>query len=562
MQDTFTTPMMKQYGDIKKQYTDCLLFYRMGDFYELFNEDAHIGARVLNITLTGKANGKGGRIPMAGVPYHSVDSYLAKLVKAGYKVAICEQLSPPNKKGLVKRDVVRIVTPGTMLDEKALEKKEHNYLICLTVDAKKVALAISDVSTGYFAVTEIPTGFKEKAILDELSRIHPKECILPDALYNYLDFLRLLKTEREMNIFSYGNWDLYAADARLVLLKHFGITSLAGFGLEDKMLAQQTAAVMLGYLQETQKGPVKHIKKIETYGSQNYLLLDRSTVLNLELFTTIREHDHKGTLLSVMDHTTTPMGGRLLKEWMHKPLYDQKSIVARLDAVAELLSRQSYRNELEVLLKEVGDIERLISRCSVGLGNARDLVNLKSSLVSILKIKEQLGKFETGLLKNLTQKIQTTDTIQKIQSNQKVRYSDNLILRESEFPKSSKKRIFLDTVIKLIEDIIIPEPPISIREGGMINFGIDKELDKLRKIVSGSRDFILTLEQEERERTGINSLKVRFNQVFGFYIEVSKSNLDSVPGSYMRKQTLVNAERFITPELKHLDVNYRVHLWN
>jgi DNA mismatch repair protein MutS len=524
MQDSFTTPMMKQYSDIKKQYTDCLLFYRMGDFYELFLEDAHVGAKILNITLTGKANGKGGRIPMAGVPYHAVDSYLAKLVNAGYKVAICEQLSPPNKKGLVKRDVVRIVTPGTMLDEKALEKKEHNYLVSLTHDKKDIALTIADVSTGYFATTQIPTDFKEQVIIDELSRIHPKECILPEHLYNNPSFLQILKSENGMNIFPYADWDIYASDATSFLQKHFGIATLAGFGLENNDLAKETSAAMLGYLKHTQKGPVEHIKKIDMYTTQDYLLLDRSTFLNLELFTTLREHDKKGTLLSVMDQTTTAMGGRLLKEWMRKPLIDKNVIDSRLFAVEELLKKQSQRSELSELLKEVSDIERLISRCSVGLGNARDLINLKNSLVVVLQIKNKLENFDSGLLKKTQEMIRIS--------------------------KAKKLLGTIDGIIELIQKIIIPEPPISIRDGGMIQSGIDKELDRLRKIVNGSRDWIMTLEQEERERTGINSLKIRFNQVFGFYIEVSKTHLNSVPKTYMRKQTLVSAERFITEELK------------
>ncbi|HWY79943.1 MAG TPA: DNA mismatch repair protein MutS [Candidatus Sulfotelmatobacter sp.] len=520
MQDSFTTPMMKQYSDIKKQYIDCLLFYRMGDFYELFLEDAHIGARILNITLTGKANGKGKRIPMAGVPYHAVDAYLAKLVKAGYKVAICEQLSPPNKKGLVRRDVVRVVTPGTMLDEKALEKKEHNYLISLAIDAKKVALTIADVSTGYFATTEIVSDSKEQIIIDELARIHPKECILSEQLYNDPVFLQLLRIEKGMNIFSYAEWDVYANEAESFLQKHFGTATLAAFSLENKKLAQQTSAVMLGYLQETQKGPVQHIKKIDNYSTQDYLLLDRSTILNLELFTTIREHDSKGTLLSLMDQTVTAMGGRLLKEWMLKPLLEKKTIEKRQSAVAEFLEKQSQRQELYELIKEVSDIERLISRCSVGLGNARDLVNLKSSLIIVLQIKNKLKGFENSLIKELASKI-------------------------------TESKIFgIDAIIDLIKTIIVSEPPISIREGGMIQIGIDEDLDKLRKIVSGSRDWLVALEQKEKEKTGIGSLKVRFNQIFGFYIEVSKSNLDLVPATYMRKQTLVNAERFITAELK------------
>lgn len=546
--DNFSTPMMKQYSDIKKQYADCLLFYRMGDFYELFLEDAHIGARVLNITLTGKANGKGGRIPMAGVPYHSVDSYLAKLVKAGYKVAICEQLSPPNKKGLVKRDVVRIVTPGTMLDEKALEKKENNYLISLAVTDKAVALTIADISTGYFATTEITTDFKEQILRDELARIHPKECILPESLYNDSSFLLVLKTEKDMNIFPYPEWEMYASDAKAVLQKHFGVATLAGFGLEHKNLAQETSAALIGYLMATQKGPVQHIKKIESYGTSDHLLLDRSTVLNLELFTTIREHDAKGTLLSVMDQTITAMGGRLLKEWMRKPLLEQKAIEERYDAVSEFLSKSSQRQDLAEHLKEVSDIERLVSRCSVGLGNARDLVNLMNSLKTILKIKQELKEFESTLIKNLAKRIKSSSrtVIPDSEKGSKKTYSRT----HSGIEDLRWNDKFIDGTINLIETIIVPEPPTSVRDGGMIRPGVDKELDRLRKIVNGSRDWIVTLEQEEREKTGIGTLKVRFNQVFGFYIEVSKSHVNSVPITYMRKQTLVNAERFITKELK------------
>jgi DNA mismatch repair protein MutS len=539
MEESFTTPMMKQYGDIKKRYADCLLFYRMGDFYELFLEDAHVGARILNITLTGKANGKGGRIPMAGVPYHSVDTYLAKLVKAGYKVAICEQLSPPNKRGLVKRDVVRIVTPGTMLDEKALEKKENNYLISLSFNEKRVAMTIADISTGYFAATEIMTEAKEQVIRNEIARIHPKECILPENLYNDPDLLTILKNEKDMNIFPYAEWDVYAADAISVLHKHFNVITLAGFNLENKPLAQQTSAALLGYLKETQKGPVQHIKKIDTYITHDYLVLDRSTVLNLELFTTIREHDSKGTLLFVMDQTKTAMGGRMLKEWMRKPLLQKELINARLDAVSEFSKKHLEHQKLYELLEEVSDIERLISRCSVGLGNARDLVNLKNSLEKVLEIKNVLNEFESELIKKLSRKVKASNQFQKTLITQNIRNSEY-----------SEKRDTLDDLIQLIETTIVYEPPISVREGGMINSGVDKELDTLRKIVTGSRDWILELEQKEKEKTGISSLKVRFNQVFGFYIEVSKSHLHAVPSTYMRKQTLVNAERFITPELK------------
>ncbi len=517
MQETFSTPMMKQYEAVKKQYQDCLLFYRMGDFYELFLEDAHIGAKVLNITLTGKANGKGGRIPMAGVPYHAVDAYLAKLVKAGYKVAICEQLSPPNKKGLVERDVVRIVTPGTMLDEKALEKKDNNYIVAVNIEKNSLALSVADVSTGYFATSEFPSENYQQTIADEFARIHPKECILPTKLYNNSDILKILRVENSINIFPFSDWDLYANDASQTLTKHFGVSTLAGFGITEQKSAQETAAALLGYLQQTQKRPVHHIKKIVAYSRDDFLALDRSTIINLELFSTIREHDSKGTLLSVLDQTITAMGGRLLKQWIKKPLVSAVEITGRHDAVEELLEKQSLRTDFRSTIEKVSDIERLFSRLSVGLGNARDLVNLKSSLNTILEIQKSLSNLESKTLHRLSKQIDT---------------------------KAIKK------IIQQIEDIIVEEPPISIREGGMITQNVDKELDRLRKIVGGSREWIVDLEMKEREQTGISSLKVRFNQVFGFYIEVSKSNLNAVPIHYMRKQTLVNAERFITPELK------------
>lgn len=528
MPENKLTPMMQQYATVKAQYPDCLLFYRMGDFYELFMDDAHIGARVLNITLTGKANGNGGRIPMAGVPYHAVDTYLAKLVKAGYKVAICEQLSPPNKKGLVERDVVRIVTPGTMLDEKALEKKENNYIISLQIKKQCIGITIADISTGYFALTECSTNNIEQTLKNELAKIHPAECILPESLYNDPDVLRILKTEKGLNIFPFSAWDTFATDANSVVQKHFGVKTLDAFGVADQKIAIESAAAMLGYLQQTQKGPVAHIKKIETFGTDTHVKLDRSTILNLELFSTIREHDSKGTLLSVLDNTMTAMGGRLLKQWIRKPLLSKDAIEDRHRAVGELLQKQSLRNSLREKIKEVSDVERLVSRLSVGLGNARDLVNLKTSLESAVALKKEMESFDSSLINKLAEGIKSKEP-----------YSNALLNGEG-----------IDSVISIIENNIVVEPPISIREGGMIADGIDAELDRLRAIVGGSRDWIIELEKKEKESTGISSLKVRYNQVFGFYIEVSKSNLASVPPTYMRKQTLVNAERFITPELK------------
>ena len=516
MQQDFSTPMMKQYLDIKKQYPDCLLFYRMGDFYELFLDDAQIGAKILNITLTGKSNGKNGRIPMAGVPYHAVDAYLSKLVKSGYKVAICEQLSPPNKKGLVKRDVVRIVTPGTVMDEKALEQKENNYIISLAIEKDTVGMTVADISTGYFSIMQTTTKHYTQTLIDELARIHPAECILPEELYNNAEVLGILKKERDMNIFPYALWKRFADDAKQVLTSHFKVATLAGFGVHDKPVALKTAAALLGYLQETQKGTVDHIRKITSLPTGECLLLDRSTMINLELFATLRDHETKGSLLSVLDTTVTAMGGRLLKQWLRKPLATAPAITLRHDAVAELVTNASVRTTLSEQIENVNDIERLISRLAVGLGNGRDIINLTSSLKTILEVKKLLSKLTSPLFQEI----------------------EHMISSE------------LHDTIVYVQKHIVPEPPISIREGHMIQQGVHQELDRLRKIVAGSRDWIIELEKKEREKTGIASLKVRFNQVFGFYIEVSKSNLALVPAVYMRKQTLVNAERFITPELK------------
>lgn len=515
MQDSIT-PMMKQYMAIKKQYPDCLLFYRMGDFYELFHEDAHIGARVLNITLTGKANGNGGRIPMAGVPYHAVDSYLAKLVKAGYKVAICEQLSPPNKRGLVERDVVRIVTPGTMLDEKALSKKENNYIISLAVADKRIAVTTADLSTGYFAVSEITADSVEQSLRDELSRTSPTECILSDEVYNDPRMLKILNNQTGLNIYPFAAWETYTSSAEAYLKKHFGVIDLHGFGVADKPLALQSAAALLGYLQNTQKSNVAHIKKLITTTNDEYMTLDKSTIINLELFSTIREHDTRGSLLSVLDQTQTAMGGRLLKQWLRRPLIKKNAIASRHSAVGELLQNVTKRTLLSDNLQAVSDIERLLSRLSVHLGNARDLVNLKLSLQKTIAIKNLMRDCLTPLIRELESQIS----------------------------------IDLAKIIERIETQIVAEPPIDVKEGGIIQDGVNAKLDALRKRVRGSKAWIVELEKKEREETGIGSLKVRFNKVFGFYIEISKSNLHLVPAYYQRKQTLVNGERFITPELK------------
>lgn len=512
----FSTPMMKQYLEIKKKYHDCLLFYRMGDFYELFLEDAKIGHQVLNITLTSRAKGRDGRIPMAGVPYHAVDAYLAKLVKAGHKVAICEQLTPPNKYGIVERDVIRIVTPGTMLDENALEKKENNYLIALFREGNQLGIAAADLSTGQFLASELELHNFEQQISTELSRFQPTECILAESHYNDPQILKALRIQDNLNIFCFHEWEHYTNRASQLLQKHFGISSLTGFGLENKPAAINAAAALLGYLKETQKDRVNHFKNITTFTNQEYMMLDRSTLINLELFATLRDHEKRGSLIHQLDQTTTAMGGRLLRQWVHKPLARRDAIELRLFAVQELLKSEPLRAELCVALRTVADIERIISRLSVGIGNARDLVNLKISLEKILFIIDQL----------------------KAMKSLQFRQLQALINHE------------VNDVIKLIEAQIVDEPPIDVREGGLIKATANHEVESLRKLVNGGKEWIVRLEEAERKRTGITSLKIRFNKVFGFYIEVTNANLLAIPKDYMRKQTLVNGERFITPELK------------
>lgn len=515
MQD-FSTPMMKQYFKIKAAYPDCLLLYRMGDFYELFMDDAYIGSQILNITLTSRYKGKDGKIPMAGVPYHAIDNYLAKLVRAGFKVAICEQLSPPNKYGLVERDVVRTVTPGTMMDETALKQKENNYIISLTLANSELAIAIADLSTGYFATTQIPFQNLYQTFKNEFSKLQSSECILPEELYNSPEILKVLRTENGLNIYCFSNWNIYADNAKEVLKKHFGLATIASFNLENKPLALQSSAALLGYLQQTQKSELTHIKKIASLDIDQHLIMDRSTMINLELFSTIREHDVRGSLFFVLDHTQTAMGGRLLKQWLIKPLTSKKTIVSRYEGVDYFLSNRQVREEVREKLNRVKDIERLLSRLSVGLGNARDLINLKNSLITVLEIKTLLKNQKITLVNHIYQHISL-----KIQ-----------------------------TVIDLIDKNIMEEPPTLLKEGGLIKPKQHQKLDQLRSIVNKSRSWLLQLEQKEKEKTGISSLKIRFNQVFGFYIEISKANLRLVPSHYFRKQTLVNGERFITPELK------------
>jgi len=515
--------MMIQYMSIREKYPDCLLFFRLGDFYEMFLDDAKLGAEILDITLTSRSRGKDGRIPMAGVPYHAVDSYLAKLVKAGYKVAICEQTSDPSEsQGLVDREVVRIVTPGTVLDETSLDRKTNNYIAALTTNEKGLGLALADISTGTFYTDQFDPQNLRQVIINEFSKYRPTECILPDNLYNDPSLLRLLKTFRNLNVFPFSDWELFTTDPELNLKTHFNLETLHTFNLTEKPQAQEVAAALLGYLKSTQKGDIPHIKGIEALATSSFVGLDRSTIANLEIFSTLHTGDKEGSFLNVLDKTCTAFGGRLLKDWILHPLIDPQKITQRYDAVETFMSTPQLKKNLRETLKKINDIERILSRLSVGVGNARDLINLKAGIVESLEVREVLLENSAPLIKRLTESVSLEE---------------------------------LDEVVSKISSSIVEEPSLDLKNGGFICEKVHEELDSLRGKVHGSKDWIAKLEIKEREMTGIASLKVRFNQVFGYYIEVTKANLDQVPDNYIRKQTLVNSERFITPELKeHEDI--------
>jgi DNA mismatch repair protein MutS len=515
----FSTPMMRQYMVIKKQYPDCLLFFRLGDFYELFLDDAIIGAKALDIILTKRPRGKDGDIPMAGVPFHAADSYIAKLVKLGHKVAICEQISEPNAKGIVERDVVRIVTPGTILDEKTLDAKEHNYTMSISLGEKTAGIAVADISTGDFYVTEID--FDDNAhqsIANELARFTPAECIVNTVLYNDPAFLKTVSDERVTNITHFQEWDSYANQSEKNLLRHFKVKTLRGFGITPKSEALRAAGTLLGYLAHTQKDKIAHITSIKTYTPKERVALDASTIANLEIFASLRDNDDHGSLIECIDETETALGGRLLRTWLREPLKNKKQIEARLNAVEILVHKRQLRIKARECLAAMYDIERILSRLSVGIGNPHDLINLKNSLHAATRLSEILDSLESPLIQELLASI----------------------------PKAKP-------VIEHIEKYIIPEPPFDPKEGGLIREKVNAELDTLRAGIKDSQTWIAHLEHKERERTGISNLKVRFNSVFGYYIEISRSNLAHVPKDYIRKQTTVNAERFITLDLQRYE---------
>ena len=504
------TPMVKQYLDIKNQHQDKVLLFRLGDFYEMFFDDAELVSRELELTLTGRGKDE-NRIPMCGIPYHALDNYLPRLINKGYKVAVCEQTEDPNlSKGLTKRDVVRIITPGTLLESNLLSEKDNNYLMAITYSPnEKYGLAIADSSTGIFKIAELSN---KNQLLDEINRFNPAEILMPAGL----------KTALTSHITTYEPLNEHKANR--ILLEHFQVKSLESFGCDSLPLAKVAASSIIRYLKDTQKTALTQLKTLSTYNINNYMHLDNMTRRNLEMNKTIRDHTVKGSLLWVLDQTKTSMGARLLKEWLNQPLLQADKIIERQNAVRELTQDLLVREELIDFLKQVYDIERLTSRIASSTANAKDLIAVKDSLKVIPQINVILNNLQSKLLINIT----------------------NII--EDNFNPQKEKSLL--SLTKLIDKALVDDPPFQIKEGGLIKRGYNQALDEVWQVSHGGREWLTELEIKEKEQTGIKNLKVGFNKVFGYYIEVSKSNLHLVPEYYIRKQTLTNGERFITPELK------------
>src|SRR3989339_203348 len=499
-----TTPMVKQYLEIKSQNKDSIIFFRLGDFYEMFYEDAELASRELELTLTGRGQGD-NRMPMCGIPHHAAESYIARLVSKGYKVAICEQVEDPAlAKGLVKREIVKIYTPGTTIESSMLSQKTNNYLLAVSYEKNRFGVSYIDASTGEFKITEIDD---PQTLFDEINRINPSEILFSDMWQENVPEYFALRISRFKD-----NYDVQAASDKLK--NHFKVVSLASFGIETFTVGLSSAVYILNYLEETQKTALKHVNKIVPYRINQYMFIDSQTRKNLELVQTARDKSFKGSLLWVLDHCSTNMGSRLLRNWLLMPLMDVDELNSRYDAVEELKNDTILRAELVEKLKRVFDIERLTSKVASSSANAKDLIALKESLNEIPGIKMLTKKFTSLLLSQIS-----------------------LI---SDLPE----------VKEIINSSITENPPFQIKDGGLIKDGYNAELDELRKITRGGKSWIAELENTERLKTGIKSLKVGFNRIFGYYIEVTTANLPQVPQDYIRKQTLTNCERYITPELK------------
>jgi len=520
------TPMLQQYLEIKEQHNDAILFYRMGDFYEMFLDDAKIASKVLNITLTSRNNkGDADKIPMCGVPYHAAQTYLAKLIKAGHRVAICEQAEDPAlAKGIVKREVVRIISPGVVIDHQLLDEKSNLYVAALARQehGKNLSYGLSflDLSTGEFLAGEFPNLSSDEPLLDHVTRMNPAELLISESdTDNIASFLQTLSnflpglciTKRDSSTFHFGF-------CKEILLSHFQVLNLSGFGCEHMRSGLIAAGVLLDYVQQTQKTDTGHIEKLTQIDLESILFIDDSSRRNLELTQTIIGGTREGSLLSILDHTCTPMGARLLKHHLLFPLQDVLRINSRLDAVNYFFMHVQIRHDVRGILDVIYDLERLNSRMVLGTGNARDMLAMKRSLARLPELKLLLDQFQTEKLQSIA----------------------------SEFDA-------LDDLHTLLSDAINDEAPPGLRDGDIIKKGYNQDLDELCLLLRDSKQLLLNLESTEREATGIQKLKIGFNKVFGYFIEVSKVNADKIPERYIRKQTLVNAERFITPELKEFE---------
>ncbi|MGM0587046.1 MAG: DNA mismatch repair protein MutS [Bacteroidota bacterium] len=507
------TPLMRQYYQIKDKHPGTILLFRVGDFYETFGDDAELVSKELGITLTKRNNGS-DQTPLAGFPYHSIDTYLHKLVKRGYRVAICEQTEDPSqaKKGgrkVVKREVKEITTPGVTLSDKILDHKQNNYVAALSWKGGSAGVAFSDVSTGEFAVSEMD----EAELPELLESIHPAEILLPQKRKNKVpDFVD------KFNLTYLEDW-VYEGDYGYdILTDHFGTHSLKGFGVENLKVAHVAAGGLLHYVMETQKASLDHLKRIYAFENKEYMALDNATKRNMELTTSLQEGGTEGTLISIMDETQTAMGGRLLRKWIMRPLKKLRPIQKRLNAVEVLHLNHDLRNQLREELDQVGDMERLISRISVGRTNARDLVQLKMSLAQIPLIKRLFNEQEEPLLLDIRDRLKLMIELQE-----------------------------------RIEEALVDDPPVSLRDGGLIADGFNEELEELRDISRNGKEYIARIKDELVDETGISSLKIGYNKVYGYYLEVTNTHKDKVPEHFIRKQTLVNSERYITPELKEVE---------
>ncbi len=506
------TPMMKQYFEIKNEYKDILLFYRLGDFYEMFFDDALIASKELNITLTSRDCGLEQKAPMCGVPYHAANNYIAKLISKGFKVAICEQVEDPKQtKTIVKREVIRVITQGTILDTNVLDEKSNNYIMCIYETKEGAAIAVADITTGEFFTSEFDD---VRIVLDEISKYSPSEIISSEGF----SLSNSIEKTFNLKINTYPFWTFEYSTAYSKITRHFKTMNLEGFGLENKKNSVSACGALLEYLSDTQKNSLGHILNIRSIANNNFMNLDISSRRNLELTETIRDKSKQGSLLWVLDRTSTAMGARLLKKMINQPLTNKSYIESRLDSVEELKNESLLREEIKEILNTIYDIDRIISKCIFQNANARDLISLKKSIENLPALKILLGNCKTPLLSSLYNKLDT--------------------LRE---------------VYTLIKNAINEEAPVSIKDGGIINDNYNEDLDELRKIKSGANNVLFEYEEKERELSNIKSLKIKYNKIFGYCIEITNSYKSLVPERYIRRQTLSNCERYMTEELKDIE---------